>query len=158
MRLARGWPRMRPARVSYSLMLVLYAATRSLSEEGERAGHVPRRVQRRAFLQENTNDTPSTKRLGIYLPLDLENIQRKKDNLADTSQAAGSCLHHHLALPLTKSVRTLRSVVPRKDVPEPWLSTVLAHPLGDLVSCSITTIREEREQLRPEWCRGVSIP
>lgn len=68
---------------------------------------------------------------------------------------ASSRLQHHLPLALTERVRERVPVVPREDVTEPRLPTVLVYPLSDLVPRSIPEAGEEREQPRPKRCGRV---
>jgi hypothetical protein len=89
----------------------------------------PAPVQRCSLLDKDPDDTTAAKRVRIDLALDLERVKWKEDYLANTRQATCSRLHHHLALPFAERIREVRSVVPRKNVIDPWLATKLVDPL-----------------------------
>lgn len=47
----------------------------------------PAPVKSKALIGNDLEDTAATERLGVRLPLDLENVERKQHNLADADQA-----------------------------------------------------------------------
>lgn len=89
----------------------------------------PAPVQRCSLLNEDTNGPTAAKCVRIDLALDLERVEWEENYLADTRQAAGGRLYHHLSLPFAECVRVTRLVVSRKHVIEPWLTTKLVDPL-----------------------------
>lgn len=58
----------------------------------ERSGSVtggspaPTTVETEALIGNNLDDTAATESLGVRLSLDLENVEREKDNLSNTNQ------------------------------------------------------------------------
>lgn len=72
-----------------------------------------------------------------------------------TCTPSRSRLNHELALPLAEHIRELSRVVLLDDVVEPWLTTVLVDSLRDLVTCSISKTREERQELASKRSRGM---
>lgn len=89
----------------------------------------PAPVQRRPLLHEDADGPTAAECVRIDLALNLERVEWEENYLADTRQAAGSRLHHHLSLPFAECVRVTRLVVPRKQIIEPWLATKLVDPL-----------------------------
>lgn len=76
-------------------------------------------------------------------------------DFTNTSQTAGSGLHHHLAFPLAECVRETGLEVFVQNIVEVWLSSELVYPLRNLVPSRVAETREKREDFAPERCRGM---
>lgn len=50
-------------------------------------GPAPASVETEAFVRHDLEDTPAAESLGVGLPLDLENVKRKQNDLANADQA-----------------------------------------------------------------------
>jgi hypothetical protein len=136
----------------------------------ERTGRVtgccpaPATVQTEALVGDDPEQSAATESLGVGLALDLENVERQQDNLTDTNQGTGGCVHDGLAIALAECLVESVAVVPGEVVASERLSTVLVDALEDLriavspslisvnrtasylVGSGVTEAREEREE------------
>lgn len=121
------------------------------TEESERTGSVtgggpaPTSVQTEALVRNDPHDTTATERLGVCLPLDLENVEREQDDLADTNKTTSGSVHNGLAVAGAKGAVEEAAVVLGQVVAHEGLTTVLVDALQDLVGGGVAETREEGE-------------
>ena len=92
----------------------------------------PATVQTEALVGDDPEQSTSTESLGVGLALDLEHVERQQDDLTDTNQGTGGCVHDGLAIALAERLVEDVTVVPGEVVASERLSTVLVDALEDL--------------------------
>lgn len=126
----------------------------------ERSGGVSRRrpapsaVEAEPFILDDRQHTAAAEGLGVGLALDLEDVEREQDDLANADQAAGGRVHDGLARLLAKGILELVAVVRAQVVARHRLAAVLVYPLQHLVAGGIPETGEQRDELPPERRRG----
>lgn len=92
----------------------------------------PATVQSEALVGDNLQYTSSAEGLGVCLALDLENVERQQDDLADADQTAGCGVQDSFARLLAKSRLEVRTVMLRQEVARNGLAAVLVYSLENL--------------------------
>lgn len=109
------------------------------TEEGERArgvsgcGPTPSAVETETLILDDLEHTTAAEGLGVGLALDLENVKREEDDLADTDQTTGKRVHDGLTCLLAEGILEVLAVVLPEEVARNGLATVLVYSLEDLV-------------------------
>jgi hypothetical protein len=121
------------------------------TEESERTGSVtgggpaPTSVETEALVGNNPHDTTATERLGVCLPLNLENVEREQDDLTNANKATSGGVHDGLAVAGAEGAVEEAAVVLGQVVTHEGLTTVLVDALQDLVGGGVAEAGEEGE-------------
>lgn len=121
------------------------------TEESERTGSVtsggpaPTSVETEALVGNDPHDTTATERLGVCLPLDLEDVEREENDLADTDKATSGGVHDGLAVAGAEGAVEEAAVVLGQVIAHEGLTTVLVDTLEDLVGGGVAETGEEGE-------------
>lgn len=109
-------------------------------------------VKSHTLIRDDLEQTTATEGFGVCLALNLQNIEREKDNLSDTNQTnfptvsavacdkttvlmflpSSSSVHNRLASSLSKSIVKFGAVVLSQVVSREWLATILVDSLHNL--------------------------
>lgn len=92
----------------------------------------PATVQTKALILDDLEETTATESLGVGLALDLEDVEREEDDLADADEGAGSSGHDGLTRGLAEGVGEGLGVVGGQVVTDEGLAAVLVDTLEDL--------------------------
>jgi hypothetical protein len=121
------------------------------TEESERTRSVtggspaPTSVETEALVGNDPHDTTATERLGVCLPLDLENVEREQDNLTNANKRTSGGVHDGLAIAGAEGLVEEGAVVLGQVVAHEGLTTVLVDALQDLVGGGVAETGEEGE-------------
>jgi hypothetical protein len=119
--------------------LVFALVFHDISTYRKRAGRVtccrpsPTTVKSETLVSDNPEQSSSPESLWVCLSLDLEHIQRQKNDFTNTNDRTSGRVHDRLAVTLAECAVKATAVVLREVVPDKWLAAKLVYSLEHLV-------------------------
>jgi hypothetical protein len=112
-------------------------------------------VEPHTFISNDAEEASITECFRVCLAFDLEDVQGKEDDFADTDHRAGRCIEDRLSCAFAEGLIEVLRVVEREVIANEGLTAVLVYSLEDFVAGGIAETGEEGGELSSDRRRGI---